>query len=139
MSAWLGVLPAALAAELRERGWAEPCEAVFAYLATFHPAALARLIEDGALEPPDLTYAAERLGSVDDSAAVRRALRPLLRHRCATVREGAIYGLERHLDGDLVTKLFRMAMEDSNTAVREVATLVVREFFERAVEGTGDQ
>lgn len=115
------VLPAHVAAEVAER-WTEPCEGVFEYLADKYPGALATLIKDGSLSPADLTYAAEYMGHSPNSAEVRKILLPLLEHPSAVVREGAIYGIRRHLDAGARERLSAMADHDPNSAVMEAAT-----------------
>ena len=88
-------------------------------------AALDRL---AALEPADLTFAAEDLGRGEDHHMIRRALMPLLDHASAVVREGAIYGLTRHLTPEVCARLRDMAATDPSPGVRDAAT--------EALEGT---
>lgn len=86
------------------------------------PAELVAQIESGALEPASLTYAAEALGELADSAVAVPCLLPLLDHPSSVVREGAIYGLERHLKAPGVEpKLRELAEKDPQEGVREAA------------------
>jgi HEAT repeat protein len=101
--------------------WQEPCEGAFEYLAASHPSNLFDVISSGLLDPADLTFAAEIAGRVPDSKAVRRALLPLLSHREAVVREGAIYGLHQHTDDVVRESLERIAAGDASSAVRRAA------------------
>jgi HEAT repeat protein len=114
------VLSPPVAAVLADR-WQEPCEGAFEYLATRFPASLLGLITNGRLDPADLTFAAEIAGRLRDDGAVRRALVPLLSHPEAVVREGAVYGLARHLDASVRTILERLAAGDASAAVRTAA------------------
>lgn len=115
------VLGSHIGIELSER-WEQPCEAAFEYLASRHPVALAKLIESGGLGPADLTFAAEFLGRLASGLVVRRTLLPLLEHSSATVREGAIYGIQRHLDDEVRSRLSVLARTDPSFAVREAAS-----------------
>lgn len=103
------------------RRWRQPCEAAFEFILAHSPGELARLIESRELAAADLTFAAEILGRADDGGLVRAALVPLLGHAQAVVREGAIYGLSRHLDNDTRTKLRALATSDTSGAVRAAA------------------
>lgn len=103
------------------RHWAEPCEAAFEYIMTQRPVELAHLIEESCLAPGDLTFAAEVLGQSDDGDLVRKTLLPLLSHPEAVVREGAIYGISRHLDASIRDELRRLVVGDGSEAVRTAA------------------
>ena len=86
------------------------------------PMQLLALIAARQMPPFILTFAAEIVGRrCDDSAAVRAALLPLLDYPSSVVREGAIYGLARHLDDDARAQLARVAAADPSFAVRAVA------------------
>jgi hypothetical protein len=102
-------------------GWDEPCEGAFEYIVDHQPSELARLIRDGALAPGDLSFAAEILGRAFDSHLVRKTIGPLLQHPEAVVREGAIYGLTRHLDDPMRAELERTSRSDPSAAVRTAA------------------
>lgn len=101
--------------------WSRPCEAAFELLARRHPLDLARLIEKGRLASPDLTFAAEALGRIDASWIVRQTLLPLLEHADAIVREGAVYGLQKHLGDEVRERLTRCARTDVSAGVRAAA------------------
>ena len=101
--------------------WSRPCEAMFEYLAENYPTALVQLVQDGALRYTDLTFAAEIVGRLDDSPVVRKTLEPLLSHREAVVREGAIYGLGNHLNDDSRNLLRFLFRQDNSPAVRSAA------------------
>jgi hypothetical protein len=102
-------------------GWDEPCEGAFEYIVEHQPSELAQLIRLGALAPGDLSFAAEILGRASDSRLVRKAIEPLLQHPEAVVREGAIYGITRHLDASMRAELERMSRSDPSAAVRTAA------------------
>jgi len=114
-------LDPAVAAEISDK-WKESCEGAFEFLAAKYPKSLLQLIVEGRLEPADLTFAAEIAGHIASSEKVVRALRPLLSHSAAVVREGAIYGLAAHLDDSLRAELRRMSSADASAAVRTAAT-----------------
>lgn len=101
--------------------WKEPCEGAFEFLALNHAEQLLRLIALEKLAPADLTFAAEIAGRLADSDAVRRTLVPLLDQQEAVVREGAIYGLTRHLDQEVRERLLELAAKDPSAAVRTAA------------------
>lgn len=79
--------------------WDGPCEAWFEALVREDPQRLIELLEGNELEPHLLTFAAEIAGDapVFLYPHVQRALRSLLQHPSATVREGALYGLAKLL------------------------------------------
>jgi len=101
--------------------WNRPCEGAFEFLAAKFPHELAKLIELGRLQPPDLTFAAEALGRSELGWLVRHTLRPLLAHASAVVREGAIYGLQKHIDGSIREALSVLSRNDPSQAVRMAA------------------
>jgi hypothetical protein len=90
-------------------------------LATRFPHELAKLIKDGRLETSDLTFAAEALGRSEMGWLVRHTLTPLLTHVSPVVREGAIYGLQKHVDEDTRTALRAVSKNDPSRAVRSAA------------------
>ncbi len=84
------------------------------------PHGLIRLIGQGGLKPPDLTFAAEAAGEISDSGLAVAALLPLLEHGSPLVREGATYGLARHLSSlDVVSRLQQLVTDDSSPGVRQ--------------------
>lgn len=84
---------------------------------------LASLISGGTLEPYDLTFAVEHLGKLayDDPDLARRTLTPLLSHENPLIREGALYGLDGHLDAALYERVEGLAASDPSKGVREAA------------------
>lgn len=102
--------------------WNRPCEGAFEVLAARFPHDLAKLIELGRLGSADLTFAAEALGRSELGWLVRHALKPLLTHASPVVREGAIYGLQKHIDGSTRAALSALSRDDPSPAVRLAAT-----------------
>jgi hypothetical protein len=102
--------------------WGELCEEMFEYLADEHPSQLVRLLLSKRMPVSDLTFAAEIAGRIDDSNMVRPVLLGLLAHPDSVVREGAIYGLARHVDAAVASKLRRLADMDLSAAVRSAAS-----------------
>jgi hypothetical protein len=94
-----------------------PCENSFKALAKEDPDKLIRWARSGLLEPCDLTFAAEELGSIDYSLP---ALVWLLSHDSAVVREGAIVGLA-FLKSRIDDLLFHLMHNDPSPGVRHVA------------------
>ncbi len=113
-------LDPAVAYELTER-WQQPCEAMFEFLAANHPHDLLALLHSSRLSSSDLTYAAEIAGTISDSALVRPILAALLEHPQSVVREGAVYGLARHLDAGIRSRLQAIAASDPSRGVRTAA------------------
>ncbi len=101
--------------------WNRPCEGAFELLALRFPHDLVKLIGRGQLEPADLTFAAEALGRSNMGWLVRSTLKPLLHHASAVVREGAIYGLQRHIDANARATLETLAKSDPSAGVRSAA------------------
>jgi HEAT repeats len=100
----------------------EPCEALFERLAAEDPNRFVALIQQGTLEPHHLTFAAEAAGRIADRVAAVDALLPLLGNASALVREGAVYGLARHIDrGDVRQRLAELATRDPSPGVRDAA------------------
>ena len=105
----------------------DPDERDRLWLAATNPQELFRMIESGELRPGHLTFAAEFAGRVDDPDRVRRALFPLLGHESPLVREGAIYGLSKHMNDDVRARLVSLAGHDPSEGVREAARAVTEE------------
>lgn len=101
--------------------WNRPCEGAFELLAARFPRDLSKLIEQNRIETSDLTFAAEALGRSNMGWLVRHALKPLLRHASAVVREGAIYGLQKHIDVEIRAALETVSKSDASLAVRTAA------------------
>ncbi len=117
---WQEVLRPEVALAVSRR-WPMPCEELFEHLAASYPAELAKLIEAPVLASADLTFAAEALGRTTNSDRVRRVLVPLLKHPSAIVREGAIYGLQLHLNPQTREALAAVAASDPSEGVRTAA------------------
>lgn len=101
--------------------WPRPCEALFEYLATNHPRDLVSLVQCKNIEPTDLTFALEWVGEIEDSSLVRSTLISYLEDESAIVREGAIYGLQKHLDDSVEAFLQAIAQNDPSEGVRLAA------------------
>jgi hypothetical protein len=67
------------------------------------------------------TFQVEALGDGDDSAVIRAKLTPFLSDPDAVIREGAIYGIARHVDEATMVLIRRMAEGDPSGAVRQAA------------------
>ena len=77
-------------------------EEKFIRFAEEDPSRLLGLLQSKAIARPALlTFAAEAAGRIANSALVVFTLLPLLQHADPVVREGAIYGLEPHLERSL--------------------------------------
>jgi len=101
--------------------WARPCEDAFEWLGENHPSELMVLIRDGGLHPADLSFAAETAGRWLQSGDARVALVPLLDHHDPGVREGALYGLARHMTPSVAAHVGEISKRDASEAVRAVA------------------
>lgn len=88
-----------------------------------HPIQLVGLIEDGVMDDAELTFAAEALGDAEESRdVVVDTLLKLSKHKSPLVREGAVYGLEGHVDMDKAyLRLIEMATNDDSPGVRDSA------------------
>ena len=102
--------------------WGQLCEEMFEYLAAECPSQLVRLLLSKKMPVPDLTFAAEIAGRIEDSSKVRPILLGLLAHADPVVREGAIYGLASHVDTAVVSELRRLVATDLSPAVRSAAS-----------------
>lgn len=68
-----------------------------------------------------LTRMLEAIGEKStDSDEVRWQLMPYLDHEAPIVREGAIYGLEHHMNGHVRKKFVEMSEMDDNATIREI-------------------
>lgn len=102
----------------------EPCLDTFERLARDSPLTLLERMQRGDLTNPQLSFAAEAAGLISDTRLVVAVLAKLARsHPSAPVREGAIYGLEKHLiSSDEARSTLREAAEaDVSPAVRAAA------------------
>lgn len=92
----------AIGAALEQQPPEDLSEEKFVRFAEENPARLVELIRSSpSLRPALLTFAAEAAGRIANTALVVSALLPLLGHSDAVVREGAIYGLQPHLEASL--------------------------------------
>lgn len=99
-----------------------PSQDNFEYLAHYDAPRLLRWIVSGDLSDATLTFAAEAAGFIANSVAVLGVLVPLLKHDSPPVREGAVYGLQRHLHEPQAREaLKRVAAGDASLGVREAA------------------
>lgn len=99
----------------------------FKTLAIDDPMTLIALVAKEHLAEHDLTFAAEALGSLADVSTAMKLLTGLARHSSAVVREGAVYGLSRHLSNSTAVSaariaLVRLSKDDPSPGVREAAT-----------------
>ncbi len=119
--------------------WAKPCEEMFEYLAEHKPGRLAELVSGSLLTSGDLqlgsvavgrkltnaelSFAAEAAGRIEDPDLAVTALLALLSHPAAPVREGAIYGIQRHLESSEEGRstLRVLAASDASPAVKRAA------------------
>lgn len=102
--------------------WGQLCEEMFEFLAVEYPSQLVRLLLSKKMPISDLTFAAEIAGRINDSSKVRPVLLGLLAHPDPVVREGAIYGLARHVDAVVVSEIRRLVASDLSPAVRSAAS-----------------
>ena len=98
-------------------------ESDFKRLAVEYPNQLVVIIEQGTLKNSEITHAAESLALSKNSSIVVPCLLNLLNHKSSLVREGAVYGLEGHLNHDGVReRLKEISSTDPQEGVREAAT-----------------
>jgi hypothetical protein len=94
----------------------------FNRLAIDNPTKLISWIEDGTMDFSDLTFAAEALNLTKESEIVVPCLLKLLGHIQPVVREGAVYGLEGHLNYKNTHHILRfVSIMDSSEGVRIAA------------------
>lgn len=92
----------AIGAALETQTPEEFSEEKFIRFAEESPSRLVDLLRSNAITRPSLlTFAAEAAGRIANTTLVVCTLLPLLQHADPVVREGAIYGLEPHLDASL--------------------------------------
>lgn len=68
-----------------------------------------------------LTYDAEAAGDLPDSPRLRAALSALLHHPSAPVREGAVYGFAKLLQGSDLAAVLAGVLDDASPGVRAAA------------------
>lgn len=104
----------------------ELSEELFQLLADEAPEALAKVLTtEGLLDNAELTLAAEAMGRCDNAELVRRTLRPLLKHRSAVVREGAIYGLSTAASDHVRVVIEYVSRKDPHPGVRQAALATI--------------
>jgi HEAT repeat protein len=82
---------------------------------------LITLLSDPTLDSDTLAYAAEVAGNNIASNIIRSPLEKLLNHKDSIVREGAIFGLSKHLTPQLKKRIQFMSLHDENNDVRSAA------------------
>lgn len=105
-------------------------------LAQNNPKELARIITSPNADTHVLTFGAELLGEVTDEQIVLPALRQLLKHVHALVREGAMMGvssfyMEKRPPQDIIERLRMIATNDPSPSLRGDAKALLDEFKER--------
>ena len=102
-------------------------------LAENNPKELARIITSPNADTRMLTCGAELLGEVSDERIALPALRQLLKHVHALVREGAMTGLSafymsKKPPRDILDRLAAMAKSDPSPSLRDYATSLLKDF-----------
>jgi len=97
-------------------------EGNFRHLARTAPERLAALVRSGNLRNSQLTFAAEAVGSMANTALADALLEPLVTHASALVREGVVYGLARLATERAMNLLRQMAERDPTPCVRRAAS-----------------
>src|SRR5271155_5423544 len=103
-------------------------------LAKTNPKELIRIITSPNSDTHALTFGAEILGEeVKDESLVLPALRRLLKHVNAVVREGAMIGvssfyMDRQPPQDVLDRLKIISVEDPSPSCKECATALLEEF-----------
>ena len=101
----------------------KPIESNFKKMAVEKPSEFIAWVNEGSMTPSGLTFAAEAVSLVKDSSIAVPCLFKLLNHAFAIVREGAVYGLEGHLNYEGVKeRLNQIAKNDPSEGVREAAS-----------------
>jgi HEAT repeat protein len=93
------------------------------------PERLVRWICSGALRPGYLTLAAEALGESIHEAVVPGLLK-LLEHETPMVREGAIFGLQKHPRKEAIGRLRELSQSDPSKGVRVAAQNALEDLSE---------
>jgi vesicle coat complex subunit len=101
-------------------------------LAKNNPKELIRIITSPNSDAHTLTFGAELLGELEDESLVLPALRKLLKHAHALVREGAIYGVTNFYTkskppAEIIERLQHMAEHDPSPACKTCASDLVAE------------
>lgn len=104
-------------------------------MAQSNPKELARIITSPNADTHMLTFGAELLGELSDERIALPALRQLLKHVHALVREGAIMGLSslymnKKPPQDIIERLRAIATSDPSPSLRGDAKALLDEFKE---------
>jgi len=102
-------------------------------MAQSNPKELARILTSPGIDVHALTFGAEFLGETSDERIVLPALRMLIKHVNAVVREGAMMGLssfymERKPPPDVIERLRVMAKSDPSPSCKEFAETILKDF-----------
>jgi hypothetical protein len=102
-------------------------------MAQSSPKELAQILTSPNADVHTLTFGAELLGDVPDERIVLPALRMLLKHVNAVVREGAMMGLsafymERKPPQDIIDRLRAMTKTDPSPSNKEFAGTILKDF-----------
>lgn len=102
-------------------------------MAQTNPRELARVITSPNADTHMLAYGAELLGDLSDERIVYPALRQLLKHVHALVREGAMTGvssfyIERKPPQDILERLRFMVKNDPSPNLKEYAQQLIKDF-----------
>jgi len=97
------------------------------------PKELARILTSPNADVHTLTYGAELLGEIPDERIVLPALRILLKHVNAVVREGAMMGLssfymQRKPPQDIMERLRAITKNDPSPSNKEFAGTILKDF-----------
>lgn len=101
-------------------------------LAQSNPKELARILTSPNADVPTLTFGAELLGEAEERIALP-ALKQLLKHVNAVVREGAMMGLsslfmDHKPPRDVIDRLQTMSKSDPSPSNKEFAETILKEF-----------
>ena len=86
------------------------------------------MIEGDKLSPARLSFAAEVVGTGPPSRRLFDALKKLLSHEKAYVREGAILGLAHHREPEVIDMLRGVMAHEPDSRLRELAAEIVNEW-----------
>lgn len=114
---------------MQNKIWPEPCQAMFEYLAETNPTELIRQIDEEmhTFRLSDLTFAAEALGDIKDTDVVIPRLYKLLQHESSLIREGAVYGLAKHANKEILQRLQDQYIKETSPGVKKAIEDVLEE------------
>lgn len=97
----------------------------FEALIEFDELEFIHIIETVSIPPSLLTYALELLGlwsTKSDDAVIKQIILPFLYHENDIIVEGALIGLSRFIDDDLIKNRFvELSIKHNNSIIRNVA------------------